>query len=171
MKYEISKVTKVLVAGLVLVFALGFLAPSSKVDASEATGMLTQKNESVFHLKLNEGIKGKIDEKGQLTISDKDGKAEKLPVEAKDKNGDKVNLVYKKVTDGYDIQVVKNEEGTTFYKTNWAKCALGTVGGTGTGTLGGGAAGSVIPVIGTGAGMIIGGVSGAATGAAASCFD
>ncbi|MCS4485800.1 hypothetical protein [Staphylococcus americanisciuri] len=171
MKNEASKVTRTFMIGLILIFSLGILIPSPKVDASEAAGTLTQKNESVFHLELNDTIKGSLDESGQLTLSDENGKSEKFPVEAQDKNDDKVKLVYKKVSDGYDIQVIKLEEGTTFYKTNWAKCTLGTAGGLGTGVLGGGAAGSVIPALGTGAGMVLGGVSGAATGAAASCFD
>ncbi|WP_248498805.1 hypothetical protein [Staphylococcus haemolyticus] len=90
-----------------------------------------------------------------------------MPVTAKDKNGDDVTLAYKKVDDGFDVQVMK---ATQDRKTNWAKCGLGTAGGAGTGGLGGASAASVVPGLGTAAGAVVGGVSGAATGAAASCF-
>ncbi|MFL9024823.1 MULTISPECIES: Blp family class II bacteriocin [Bacillus] len=52
---------------------------------------------------------------------------------------------------------------------SWGKCVAGTIGGAGTGGLGGAAAGSAVPVIGTGIGGAIGGVSGGLTGAATFC--
>lgn len=50
----------------------------------------------LYYKKLNESVKGILDEKRRMTISDESGKSEKLPVATKDKNGDKVELVYKK---------------------------------------------------------------------------
>ncbi|REE02102.1 glycine zipper family protein [Marinoscillum furvescens] len=52
---------------------------------------------------------------------------------------------------------------------SWGKCAVGTVGGAGTGLLAGGAAGSLIPFIGTTAGAVVGAISGGLTGAATFC--
>lgn len=52
---------------------------------------------------------------------------------------------------------------------SWGRCAAGIVGGAGLGALTGGAAASVIPVLGTTAGLIIGGVAGGLSGAAAAC--
>ncbi|MDM6433807.1 hypothetical protein P7432_15060, partial [Staphylococcus aureus] len=77
--------------------------------------------------------KGTVDKNGKLTLSD--GKTSKvMPTNAKDKKGNDVVLVYKKVKDGFDVQVIKSSQER---KTNWVKCGLGTVGGAGTGGLGG----------------------------------
>ncbi|MDD7438023.1 MAG: hypothetical protein PUK66_04185 [Bacteroidales bacterium] len=46
---------------------------------------------------------------------------------------------------------------------DWGRCAAGVVGSAGTGTLGGAAAGTVIPGLGTTAGGISGGLVGAAS--------
>ena len=52
---------------------------------------------------------------------------------------------------------------------DWGKCAAGIVGEGILGALGGAAAGSVIPGLGTTAGAIVGGIGGALAGAASSC--
>jgi hypothetical protein len=52
---------------------------------------------------------------------------------------------------------------------SWGRCAAGVAGGALVGGLGGGAAGSVIPGIGTTAGLILGTIGGGLSGAAASC--
>lgn len=52
---------------------------------------------------------------------------------------------------------------------DWGRCAAGVVGSAGTGALGGAAAGSVIPGLGTTAGGIAGGISGGLVGAASFC--
>lgn len=49
------------------------------------------------------------------------------------------------------------------------KCVAGTVGSGILGALAGGAAGSAVPIIGTGAGLIWGGIGGLLTGAATFC--
>lgn len=141
------------------------ISHAEQSQSQNQIGNLTQKSDSTLHLTFNKNVKANADENGVLTISD--GKnSETLPVKAKDKNGEEVTLAYKKVGDGYDVQVMKSSQDR-----NWAKCALGTAGGAGGGGLAGGAAGTAIPGIGNVAGTVIGGVSGAATGAAASCFD
>ncbi|HDC9777255.1 TPA: hypothetical protein O9R64_002620 [Staphylococcus aureus] len=163
--------SKVLLSTVVV---MGSIAGSSLVmddnahaeQKSDNIGKLNQKNENTLHLSFEKGIKGTVDKNGKLTLSD--GKTSKvMPTNAKDKKGNDVVLVYKKVKDGFDVQVIKSSQER---KTNWVKCGLGTVGGAGTGGLGGASAASVIPGLGTVAGAIIGGVSGGATGAAASCF-
>ncbi|HHO1315412.1 TPA: hypothetical protein ACRUA2_000900 [Staphylococcus aureus] len=140
--------SKVLLSTVVV---MGSIAGSSLVmddnahaeQKSDNIGKLNQKNESTLHLSFEKGIKGTVDKNGKLTLSD--GKTSKvMPTNAKDKKGNDVVLVYKKVKDGFDVQVIKSSQER---KTNWVKCGLGTV-----------------------AGAIIGGVSGGATGAAASCF-
>ncbi|HEK22317.1 MULTISPECIES: hypothetical protein [unclassified Mucilaginibacter] len=52
---------------------------------------------------------------------------------------------------------------------SWGKCAAGIVGGAGIGGLGGAAAGSAVPVLGTGAGAVVGVIAGGLSGAAAAC--
>lgn len=163
--------SKVLLSSALVIGSVGapIFATNNITQAAEnqdSIGKLTQKNESTLHLSFEKGITGKVDENGMLKLSD--GKNSKqMPTQAKDKEGNDVTLVYKKVGDGFDVQVIKVSQER---KTNWGKCALGTVGGAGTGGLGGASAASVIPGLGTAAGAVIGGVSGGATGAAASCF-
>lgn len=52
---------------------------------------------------------------------------------------------------------------------SWGQCAAGILGGAGMGALGGAAAASVIPILGTIAGAIAGGIFGGLSGAAAAC--
>lgn len=72
-----------------------------------------------------------------------------------------------------NLDIIANQNGqlksTQGWWDSWGRCAAGIVGGAGLGALGGGAAGSVIPVLGTTAGLIIGGIAGGLSGAAASC--
>jgi len=72
-----------------------------------------------------------------------------------------------------NLDIIANQNGvlksTQGWWSDWGRCAAGILGGTGLGALGGGAAGSVIPVLGTTAGLIIGGIAGGLSGAAASC--
>ncbi|SUL38236.1 pathogenicity island protein [Staphylococcus aureus] len=61
----------------------------------------------IFHLKRV--LKGLFDKNGKLTLSD--GKTSKvMPTNAKDKKGNDVVLVYKKVKDGFDVQVIKSSQ-------------------------------------------------------------
>lgn len=66
----------------------------------------------------------------------------------------------------YEMQEIQAGSG---WWSSWGKCTAGILGGTGTGGLGGAAAASVIPGLGTVAGAIIGGVCGGLAGAAAAC--
>lgn len=148
-----------------LIISLFSVFNSAQAADSKGKVKLTQPNESTLHIKENDGVTSTQDKKGVVTLKDQNGKTEKLPTEAKDKDDKDVVLKYKETEDGYDIQVVNK-----YQKEGWAKCTLGTAGGTGTGGLGGAGIGSAVPGIGTVAGGIVGGVSGAASGAAASCF-
>jgi len=75
------------------------------------------------------------------------------------------------INNNLDIIVDQNIQlkSTKGWWDSWGRCAAGIVGGAGLGALGGGAAGSVIPVLGTTAGLIVGGIAGGLSGAAASC--
>jgi len=72
-----------------------------------------------------------------------------------------------------NLDIITDQNGqlksTQGWWASWGRCAAGVVGGAGLGALGGGAAGSVIPVLGTTAGLIVGGIAGGLSGAAASC--
>lgn len=72
-----------------------------------------------------------------------------------------------------NVDLIANQNGqlksTHNWWDSWGRCAAGIVGGAGLGALTGGAAASVIPVLGTTAGLIVGGVSGGLSGAAAAC--
>jgi len=72
-----------------------------------------------------------------------------------------------------NLDIIADQNGqlksTQGWWDSWGRCAAGIVGGAGLGALGGGAAGSVIPVLGTTAGLIVGGIAGGLSGAAASC--
>jgi hypothetical protein len=75
------------------------------------------------------------------------------------------------INNNLDIIAYQNSQlkSTQGWWGSWGRCAAGIVGGAGLGALGGGAAGSVIPVLGTTAGLIVGGIAGGLSGAAASC--
>ena len=72
-----------------------------------------------------------------------------------------------------NVDLIANQSGQlksiNGWWNSWGRCAAGIVGGAGLGALTGGAAASVIPVLGTTAGLIVGGVSGGLSGAAAAC--
>jgi hypothetical protein len=68
-----------------------------------------------------------------------------------------------------DFQEMEEIEGGSWW-TSWGKCVAGTLGGAITVGLGGAAAGSAVPVLGTAAGAVVGVIGGALGGAAASCW-
>ncbi|RIL34355.1 hypothetical protein BUY86_10620 [Staphylococcus equorum] len=153
-----------MIIAALIVSLLGIFNNANAAESKDKV-KLSQPNESTLHIEERDGVTSTQDDKGVVTLKDQKGKTEKLPTEAKDKDDNDVVLKYKETKDGYDIQVLDK-----YQKEGWAKCTLGTAGGTGTGGLGGAGVGSAVPGIGTVAGGIVGGVSGAATGAAASCF-
>jgi hypothetical protein len=72
------------------------------------------------------------------------------------------------MTNNLDI-LSPNNHNIRGWWASWGRCAAGIIGGAGLGALGGGAAGSVIPIVGTVGGMITGGISGGLSGASAAC--
>lgn len=87
---------------------------------------------------------------------------EVLPTQMTTPEGIRIVFVYTQTDYGLSIEMV--------FTGRWIRCALGTLGMAGTGVLGGAAAGSALPVLGTTGGGIAGGIFGAAVGAATFCF-
>jgi len=150
-------------------------ADAATTEQTNQNGELVVLNESTLQYNVNKGEKIKVDANGIASLIDKDGNfKEQLPSESTDKDGKKVNLSYVANDKGAMIQVkLKNTEETVGTATRSlsgpVKCYLGTASGAIGGGLAGGAAGSVIPILGTAGGGILGAVGGGMGGAAASC--
>ncbi|WP_412519600.1 hypothetical protein [Staphylococcus simulans] len=145
----------------------------SDVSANSA-GTISKINDNTARIDLNKGITYNVDENGMATIKDSNsGKTEKLPFEAKDKNGKDVVLVYFEEDGKLGVKVTEKRE-----ERGALKCVIGTVGGgiggATMGGLGGAAVGTVtLPIVGTVSGAVVGtiggGIGGASGGYVAGC--
>lgn len=157
MELKLSKISWIFLTFILVLGTLGLT--QSTVAAEESNfGELSVINESTLHLEINKDFDFNSNQNGVGGTITSEGQTENLPEITVDKDGNNVNLVYKQVDDGLEIQVLNQIQPF-----GWVQCTLGTVGGTGTGGLSGAGVGSAVPAIGT----VVGGVS----GAAASCFN
>ena len=170
---------------LIGTLTVSIIVGSGNVSNKEGTYTIHSINESTLEINFNNAEVLINNSRETLLIDKITGKTTVLPSESIDKNGNKVDLIYKRVNDSIHIQLL--DERISKSKEDYAqvrsfsiwKCILGTGGAavTGAGTLGlaGSAVGTVtIPGIGTVAagavGAITGAVGGGMTGSAASCF-
>lgn len=176
MRKKMKSLSAIMMAGILsFSFATSESFASETSDEEAGTYSLEQIEENAMVMNL-EGIDASINSDEDVVLEDeKTGETTSLPTEAVDKEGNEVELEYKK--EGEDLivgavntelspEVVENEDGTAVG--GW-RCVAGTVGSVGGTGLAGAAGGSVVPVVGTAGGAIIGGVSGGLVGAATFC--
>lgn len=155
---------------LVIIAFAGLIIGITHAQANDnrQIGYLQQTSESSFHLTFNNTVKTSFTD-GVVTVNYSEGNSEVLPTITRDKNGAIVKIVYSASNDGYDL-FVQQVNMDRKKSPKWWKCTLGTVGGGGTGAMGGYKIGVGAGPYGAAVGTIIGAVSGAATGAASACF-